>query len=458
MDALDFPAFFKSEDDRSRKYFELIELGRALLDIEPNAPQRRERIYHFLERLSVVPFYGLDDSLRELMEIRGQILSELVGPQVLLNPPAMPGKAESIRLVVAISDLKRSPELASAMAHIAPKKGRFNVCVVHMYSSEPELAAEIKARGFQVLQLPEKPLEAAQLIYKERPHIVMYAANISSAFNKLTILASLRLAPMQVATTMSPVTTGLHTIDYYLTGNLNEIGDSKTRYTEELLFIEGHINRYDKAFLDPIIADKKKSGTELVSTRPYLIASANFYKLNEDCLRVWFELLIANPGIDLKLCPYGPSWAARYPREQFEAWVSELSASCNLNPDRISFHGPFTNRAPLLHLIEDAILYLDSFPYVGAVSLLDVEAAGTPYVTLVGEQARFRQSIYRGPNAIAIITHTISDYIHRACEHIEQQMTVAEPKRNSAKRQIRSDQRIEMSRRVYAKLASVLLA
>jgi protein O-GlcNAc transferase len=75
--------------------------------------------------------------------------------------------------------------------------------------------------------------ELCQVIRNDQLHILIYP---EIGMDRMTLrLASLRLAPVQCASLGHPDTTGLPTIDYYLSSDLMEPPDGDEHYTEQLI-------------------------------------------------------------------------------------------------------------------------------------------------------------------------------------------------------------------------------
>jgi predicted O-linked N-acetylglucosamine transferase (SPINDLY family) len=74
---------------------------------------------------------------------------------------------------------------------------------------------------------------------------------------------------------------------------------------------------------------------------------------------------------------------------------------------------PQQSRAPILGVLSLADLYLDSFPYSGAVSLVDPLAVGCPPIVREGHTARCRQSagLLRDLGLDVMVTRTTEHYI-----------------------------------------------
>jgi len=67
-------------------------------------------------------------------------------------------------------------------------------------------------------------------------------------------------------------------------------------------------------------------------------------------------------------------------------------------------------------ILRKADLYLDSFPYSGAVSMMDPIAAGCPVLLREGHAARNRQSagLFREKNFAGVLTSATRDYVEAA--------------------------------------------
>jgi len=84
-------------------------------------------------------------------------------------------------------------------------------------------------------------------------------------------------------------------------------------------------------------------------------------------------------------------------------------------------------------ILRKADLYLDSFPYSGAVSIMDPIAAGCPVLLREGRAARNRQStgLFREKNFAGLLTSTTMEYVEKAT-HLASQPSELKFLRNKA--------------------------
>ena len=79
-------------------------------------------------------------------------------------------------------------------------------------------------------------------------------------FAPISILASLRLAPIQCTTWFHPETSGFNTIDYFLSSNLMEPDNAEEHYSETLIRLPNLAISYSKPEIPPITKTKKDFG------------------------------------------------------------------------------------------------------------------------------------------------------------------------------------------------------
>jgi predicted O-linked N-acetylglucosamine transferase (SPINDLY family) len=231
------------------------------------------------------------------------------------------------------------------------------------------------------------------------------------------VLSACRLARVQAALTLCPATTGLRMVDCFINGALNEPAEAEAEYTERLILAPGSINRYDFAgepWPGELSIPRSAFG---VPEGAFLFASgANFYKLVPELLESWAEILRRVPDGRLVLYPFNPNWTNLYPRELFSRHVRGVFQRHGVDPWRVRLLMPLASRAHIQAVLRQADLYLDSFPYSGAVSMMDPIGAGCPVLLCEGRPARNRQStgMFRDGGFAGVIAAGAGDYIEHA--------------------------------------------
>jgi predicted O-linked N-acetylglucosamine transferase (SPINDLY family) len=141
---------------------------------------------------------------------------------------------------------------------------------------------------------------------------------------------------------------------------------------------------------------------------------ANFFKIGPDLVDAWARILEAVPTAHLLMYPFNPNWTTHYPhKEGFLRFIQDRFAARGVGIERLHVLEAQTGRAPILGVLTIADLYLDSFPYSGAVSLVDPLSVGCPPIVREGQTARCRQSagFLRDLGLDVMVTRTTEHYI-----------------------------------------------
>ncbi len=89
--------------------------------------------------------------------------------------------------------------------------------------------------------------------------------------------------------------------------------------------------------------------------------------------------------------PFNPNWGGNYPLALFLRRLNRTLARFGVAPSRVRLIGQVPTRADLLAVMSLADVYLDSFPYSGACSLIDPLLVGLPIVECLGNRLRTAQ-------------------------------------------------------------------
>lgn len=192
-------------------------------------------------------------------------------------------------------------------------------------------------------------------------------------------LAALRLAPVQCAAYGHPITTGLATIEHFLSGERLEPEHAVADYRENLVRLPG-LGCTPEA---PPLAQVQQP---FASERPQLLCLQHLLKLPPDFDAVLAQIL-AGSGARLTLFSRSPGLSARYRQR-----LSSALRQCGLDPDDCLRIEPVRAYAEYLDLVQQADLVLDSPGFSGGGTSLDALGVGTPVLTLAGRFARGRQT------------------------------------------------------------------
>jgi predicted O-linked N-acetylglucosamine transferase (SPINDLY family) len=197
--------------------------------------------------------------------------------------------------------------------------------------------------------------------------------------NRLPVLAR-KPAPVQVSWIGYPGTTGLQSVDYYLTDrHLVPPGRFDHQFTEKLAYL-------------PVSAPFQPE-QDAPAVHP-LPALANGYitfgsfnrisKIGRKVVAAWAPLLRALPDSQLLLGGVPPDGAT----QQILAWLAEEG----VDAARVRVH-PRCETQEYLGLHNQVDICLDAFPYSGGTTTLHALWMGVPTLTLGGDTAAGRQTV-----------------------------------------------------------------
>ena len=215
---------------------------------------------------------------------------------------------------------------------------------------------------------------AAELIERDRIDILVdLAGHVGD--NRLLVMAR-KPAPIQLTYLGYPDTTGLTAIDYRLTDVLADPPESGAQrfYTEELAFLPDGFLCYRPADFAPVISPLPAAAADLLTFGSF----NNGCKINPPLIKIWADLLRANPNSRLLLKLKGgddPLIGANY-LDRFE--------KAGMNCDRVDIIGWKTPEEHLTAYAQVDIA-LDTYPYNGTTTTCEALWMGVPVISLVGE-------------------------------------------------------------------------
>jgi len=234
--------------------------------------------------------------------------------------------------------------------------------------------------------------QAAAIIRKNNTHILI-DLNGHTKGQMLQVLAH-RAAPVQMTYTGYPNTTGLRTCDFRIVDSLTDpassSGGGADRYhTEKLLRLDPCYMSYRPPRDLPAITRLPDSDFRLpTSDFPLTFGSfSSLLKLNNKLIALWGRVLAAVPNSRLVLMHTGLT------EEAVRDDVRQRFAALSIDPARIDPRPPLASRQGVLPAYNDIDIALDTFPYNGAVTIVEALLMGVPYVTLAGHTSASRAAL-----------------------------------------------------------------
>jgi tetratricopeptide (TPR) repeat protein len=199
-------------------------------------------------------------------------------------------------------------------------------------------------------------------------------------------LAALRLAPVQVSAWGHPDTTGLPTIDAYLSCAEMEPANAAEHYTETLLALPGLGTRY---LSHPVPDPVPRMQIGLPETGTLYLVPQSLFKLHPDNDSVYVDIARRDPTAVFVLFDTRESGA----REVFDARIARTFAAAGIGSAKRWLFLPPRERADYLRVNMACDVMVDTLHFSGGNTSLDALHAGLPIVTCPGALMRGRQSM-----------------------------------------------------------------
>ncbi|WOB45357.1 glycosyltransferase [Thermoleptolyngbya oregonensis NK1-22] len=377
-----------------------------------------------LQTLDLTPLYLTRRSLKSLCQKRSALIAQALtaeGAALDYDFPVAPEPRQKLRLgILSPGFIPQTKTAATLPVFRDLNRDQFEVILFSQTSYEHPAAQYCLQYADRAVQLPGRLAEQVDVLRQADLDILWIATNTAAVTDSITLLASHRLARVQVCGMNSPISSGIAQIDYWLTSRLAGSADQAQRhFTEHLLPLEAAGQCFDLAVegSDPPTEPVDRAMLGIADNEVVFVSGASFYKISPELEAAWAEILASVPGSRLLIYPFNPNYSNQYPLAAFQRRLSKQLTARNVEGDRLLILGPTPSRANLQARVQLADVYLDSFPMSGLSSLLDPLMAGVP--TLVMEQDT-PVSLGRGAAFLRelelpeLIATTVEEYVTRA--------------------------------------------
>jgi protein O-GlcNAc transferase len=255
---------------------------------------------------------------------------------------------------------------------------RFEVVVLHARGGVDEMSAAIDRSADRALRLPGRLGPARDRIAAEALDVLVYP---EIGMDPMTyLLAFARLAPVQCMTWGHPVTSGLPTIDYFLSSEDLEPDGAEAHYTERLHRLSRLPAYYHRPPAATTIPTRAALGLDDGAT--LYLCPQSLYKLHPDFDAILGEILHRDPKGQLVLIE---GLSSHWSRD----WRARFARACPDVSDRVRFVPRLTSDE-FLGLLRVADALLDPLPFGGGTTSYSALGLGLPIVTWPGPQMRGR--------------------------------------------------------------------
>ncbi|QHG15604.1 tetratricopeptide repeat protein [Nostoc sp. ATCC 53789] len=254
----------------------------------------------------------------------------------------------------------------------------FEIYCYYIGNEPDKVTEQFKEYSDVFHHIPHNLSAACEQIIADKLHILVFP---EIGMNPQTMqMAGLRLAPVQCTAWGHPVTTGLPTIDYFLSSELMEPENAQEHYSEKLIRLPNIGVSYPKPYIPPVI--KTRSDFQLPDDAVIYL-----------CCQAPFKYLPQYDFIFAKI-------AHRIPQAKFvflrgtllQPRLKRAFAAIGLNSEDYCVFLSIPERLDylMINLLSD--VYLDTFTWSGGNTSLEAIACNLPIVTCPGEFMRGRHS------------------------------------------------------------------
>jgi protein O-GlcNAc transferase len=253
------------------------------------------------------------------------------------------------------------------------------------------------------------PERLGRIIRNDRLHILIYP---EVGMNLLTAqLAALRLAPIQCLAWGHPTTSGLPTLDYFLSSDLMEPPGAEVYYTERLVRLPNLSIYCSPPDLPQVSGDRASFG--LPADGVLFLCAQSLCKYLPH-----YDEVFPRIAQELGKCHFvfKEHQFSQHINDRFRHRLAQAFARYGLDREDYVTLVPRLDRERYVALYRLADIFLDSIGYSGFATTLDAIAVDLPIVTIPGSFMRGRQSmaILTMMEVGETIAATVNEYVSRA--------------------------------------------
>jgi len=310
-----------------------------------------------------------------------------------------------IRLGIYSSFLRQHAVVWTILGFITElPKDRFDITLYSGERMPGPIMPDVVDAVEHIVRLPGSVEQARSIIAEARLDVLLFA---DIGMESLSYgLAHARLAPVQCALWGHPVTTGIPTVDYYISSDSAEPEDADGHYSERLVRLGGMQTCYRRP--DVPARDRAAWPSGVPEGATVYLCAQSLFKIHPDMDRWFSEILRRDPNGVLVLFE-GPD------RVITDRLRTRLSGAAGGLMDRVHI----LPRVPFERFLEIVVLadvLLDTWPFGSGNTSYQGFAAGKPNVTLPGKFLRGRGVLahYRHMGFMDCVADTPESYVEIA--------------------------------------------
>jgi predicted O-linked N-acetylglucosamine transferase (SPINDLY family) len=366
---------------------------------QPQSKVWQEIAVVFIQHINLVRIYFSEANLRSIFQETAEIVEfglRLQGCQLDYTFPPRPPHRQKIRLGIFKEHFSPHTEtymVVPILEHL--DRDQFELILYTSRDKHTTLEAYCQSRADRWIHLPQDLMTQVRMIRSDDLDLFFMATNVGAKAHPATALAHHRLGRVQIPSVSSPVTTGIRTMDYYISGTLTEpVSNAQAHYREQLLLLEGsaHCVNYYVVPTPEVLAQPSRSELGIDPAATVFTSGAVFLKITSEVRQAWIQILAAVPNSILLLYPFNPNWSRSTSVGQvFVDSLRSILIEQGIELNRCVVLDIMPNREEVKACLRLADIYLDAFPYAGMTSITDPLEVGIPVLTVEGNAFRSRQ-------------------------------------------------------------------
>ncbi len=323
--------------------------------------------------------------------------------------PAPPAPAGRVRVGIVSSNVCAhsvwTAIVRGLVLHLDP--ARFELQVFHLGATQDDETRLARSRAAVFIDGPRSLAGWAEAIVRLRPEVLLYP---EVGMHGLTSqLAALRLAPVQAAMWGHPETSGLPTIDYFVSGEALEPDGAQAFYSERLLMLPGLGCHYGRPSPEP--SPTPFAGVDLPANGPLFVCPGTTFKYMPEHDGVAAEIARRLGGGTFVYFSQQPRWTALLKERLRVAFAAR-----GLDVEAHVIFAPWMQKSGFYALLRRADVFLDTIGFSGFNTAMQAVECGLPVVTRRGRfmRGRLAAAILARMGIEELVAATDEDYVQLA--------------------------------------------
>lgn len=283
-------------------------------------------------------------------------------------------------------------------------KGSFEVLAITFDGKDDAVWGAISDSVDKAIVVPSNLRSAQEAVAREELDVLIYT---DIGLDPTTYFLSFaRLAPIQCVTNGHPDTTGVPTLDYFVSSGPLEESDARSHYSETLVALDDVLVDYERPAAPATRRGREAYG--LAEDRTLYLCPQSLFKIHPEMDEALYNILEADKNGQLVVFAGAD---AHWTDLLLQRWQGVFGEKINkiIVLERKSY-------TEFLDILGHADVILDSWPFCGGNTAYQTFAMGRPIVTLPGRFARGRSTsaLYRKMEITDLIAKSPENYVELA--------------------------------------------